>query len=544
MRASVVVITCLTLASPAASDECPPEIRRVLEDCHKRRLELIGGWDKTLPTAFAQIRQVAAARVGKRKAPGTFPTAQARDMEAAKLKRALMESYVGLLELREGTEVRLPIIASLNVGQVGTLTSLHIEQIIDGTNALVSFEDFPPGTPGWLIRSGEGLVKHTFWLQGIPTANLADDDDVNVKGRCFRVIGNKTYGTAIGGSRTVMLVEALDADTIDKFYRPVPIPEFVERKWQSASGDELGTAALVEFSNGTVQLKTDGGQVLTLSAAKLSSPDRHYLRQYAAPRLEIRKMIAQNFPQLWLELKDRLAKLDATTADARNADFIVSSGSARAVSIVAPEVSRLPSDGGIVPEEQTDERNQWQNESYNSALRRVKGNAWQHIDNKTGQVLWNGKETASTSEYIELLSERNEQLRVMAKRMELYKDGKWGWVANGHWEAAPNADHDASATSSSETSNPSNDDSRDRWINKTYNTTVRYVKGRKVWEEVDNKTGRVNWVDKEIARTADYIELFSPERKSEIRLRAERMEQKLDGEWKWVANGQWGTTPE
>ena len=82
-------------------------------------------------------------------------------------------------------------------------------------------------------------------------------------------------------------------------------------------------------------------------------------------------------------------------------------------------------------------------------------------------------------------------------------------------------------------------DERTRWLNETYHTIVRYVASKNVWEEVDDKTGKVNWVDRETARTDGYVELFSPERKTEIRLLDKRMEQKLDGKWQWVANGRW-----
>jgi hypothetical protein len=173
----------------------------------------------------------------------------------------------------------------------------------------------------------------------------------------------------------------------------------------------------------------------------------------------------------------------------------------------------------------------------------VNGKVWEHVDNKTGKVLWTGKETARTDDYIELLSERNEELRVRAQRMELHKDGKWEWAANGHWETPQTIAEGSLAPASDGKSDGAEDDSRVRWINETYNTTVRYVSNKTVWEEVDNKTGRVNWIDRETARTAKYVELFSPEQKSEIRLRAERMEQKLDGKWQWVANGRWDTQP-
>lgn len=109
----------------------------------------------------------------------------------------------------------------------------------------------------------------------------------------------------------------------------------------------------------------------------------------------------------------------------------------------------------------------------------------------------------------------------------------------GKPDRAPTESRAAGAPSAADSATPAVNDSRERWLNESYNTTVRYLKDKKVWEEVDNKTGRVIWVDKEVERTTDYIELFSPERKSEIRLLKERMEQKLGGKWGWVANGHW-----
>lgn len=376
-----------------------------------------------------------------------------------------------------------------------------------------------------------------FWLQGLDVSKAAEGMEFALP-LVVVIPGTKTYTTIDGGTKTVLVMEC-DEQKVSDFIATVrkKDEEAGWRTWtltKQAKGSSVKNkrrpliirgdtieAKIVKAKGGkvTLQVRTSSdrdGIMMDFLAKEFSDADRKFIREHAAGR---------------------------TTKSGPSPTLAATASRSQVASELVANETAVP---GATDEaiDRADERDRWFNESYNSTLRRVKGNAWQHIDNKTGQVLWNGKETASTSEYIELLSERNEQLRVMAKRMELYKDGKWGWVANGHWEAAPNADHDASATSSSETSDPSNDDSRDRWINKTYNTTVRYVKGRKVWEEVDNKTGRVNWVDKEIARTADYIELFSPERKSEIRLRAERMEQKLDGEWKWVANGQWGTTPE
>ena len=83
-----------------------------------------------------------------------------------------------------------------------------------------------------------------------------------------------------------------------------------------------------------------------------------------------------------------------------------------------------------------------------------------------------------------------------------------------------------------------NDDLRFKWLNETYNTSVHWVKD-KVWEEVDNKTGRVSYVYNETARIKEHIEIFCPKRNYEVRLLAGKMELKKDGKWGWVANGKW-----
>ncbi|GEM_PF-3229053 len=89
-----------------------------------------------------------------------------------------------------------------------------------------------------------------------------------------------------------------------------------------------------------------------------------------------------------------------------------------------------------------------------------------------------------------------------------------------------------------QSSNAADNDRPSRWLNETYKVTVRRVKD-KVWEEVEETTGRVVWRYTETARTKDYTELYCPKRKYEIRLLTKRMELKKDGKWTWVADGRW-----
>ena len=88
------------------------------------------------------------------------------------------------------------------------------------------------------------------------------------------------------------------------------------------------------------------------------------------------------------------------------------------------------------------------------------------------------------------------------------------------------------------------DAGRTRWLNETYDNTIRMVKS-KVWEEVDNKTGKPGFTYQEVARNKDYIEIFCSKRDFHIRLQTKTMELKTgaDGKWGWLAHGKWDVTP-
>ncbi len=81
-------------------------------------------------------------------------------------------------------------------------------------------------------------------------------------------------------------------------------------------------------------------------------------------------------------------------------------------------------------------QSEWANESYNTTIRRVKDSDWDEKDNKTGRVVLLYRETGRTADYIDLLCpERNYTVRIFVQRnrLELDKNGKWEWGANGHW---------------------------------------------------------------------------------------------------------------
>ncbi|WP_339736262.1 serine/threonine-protein kinase [uncultured Gimesia sp.] len=77
----------------------------------------------------------------------------------------------------------------------------------------------------------------------------------------------------------------------------------------------------------------------------------------------------------------------------------------------------------------------WHNDTYKVTARQTGDKSWEEVQDATGKVLWRYSETSRTKESVELYCpKRKYEVRLLNKRMELKKGGKWTWVANGHWE--------------------------------------------------------------------------------------------------------------
>ena len=102
-----------------------------------------------------------------------------------------------------------------------------------------------------------------------------------------------------------------------------------------------------------------------------------------------------------------------------------------------PVLGAQPPAVGVAPPTR-DLRSKWVNDTYKDRIvRRDDTGAWQEVDSNTGAVIWEEKETSRTQEYVEVFCpKRSYEIRIFADRMELKKDGKWTWVANGRWADA------------------------------------------------------------------------------------------------------------
>jgi hypothetical protein len=89
---------------------------------------------------------------------------------------------------------------------------------------------------------------------------------------------------------------------------------------------------------------------------------------------------------------------------------------------------------------------------------------------------------------------------------------------------------------------PAAKENRSRWLNATYNNTLRNVQGKQ-WTETDNRTKKISWHFTEIGRTPQYVELKRKEVGSnglvDYRVYVDHMDVKRKGKWGWVSSGHW-----
>ena len=82
-----------------------------------------------------------------------------------------------------------------------------------------------------------------------------------------------------------------------------------------------------------------------------------------------------------------------------------------------------------------DARSRWLNTSYDSTIYHEQGKQWAEMDNASQKIKWSLTEMERTVEYIELFNAtRNETWRLLPKKVDLKKDGRWEWIATGHWD--------------------------------------------------------------------------------------------------------------
>ena len=160
---------------------------------------------------------------------------------------------------------------NMEEGHVGKLDfwSFKVLDVIDDKNVLLSL--------------GSSRIV---WLKDFPTKGLVDEQSVRLIGD-MECTGTKSYGTAIGGSRTVKVVRFISAEELAKAdaeeaarnaERERRDEEASYVTWHSKAGTTI-VAKFVSWSLGKVELLTKDGRKLTVPVSSFTDEDAEKLRQ-------------------------------------------------------------------------------------------------------------------------------------------------------------------------------------------------------------------------------------------------------------------------
>jgi len=94
----------------------------------------------------------------------------------------------------------------IGVGSAGVLYSMHVVQITAPDEMLAEIPVAYVHEVAWADRPLHSSRKELVFIKGVPTDRLVDGYEYKTKS-VFRITGTKRYSTAIGGSKTVFVLE-------------------------------------------------------------------------------------------------------------------------------------------------------------------------------------------------------------------------------------------------------------------------------------------------------------------------------------------------
>jgi len=178
--------------------------------------------------ALAKRGRVVRGAVGGKstangKARYTFPTADAKKAEISKLdgqlsrakaQLALMKSFPanalperGFSEFKVGDVFRLTYVNDMR--EIGTYRTT---QIIGPKNMLVIGYQ----TSHFSNSDVQHYKTKPFFVRGVETSGMIDDQEVDLRTRAFVITKSETYATVNGGTNTAFVLEAVDEDRCAK----------------------------------------------------------------------------------------------------------------------------------------------------------------------------------------------------------------------------------------------------------------------------------------------------------------------------------------
>jgi hypothetical protein len=114
--------------------------------------------------------------------------------------------------------VAIPPLDNLSVGASGIPSRIYrmkVREVVDGSTVAVR-----------MLRPGDEEHEGTLvWIRGLSTAKLHDDSGFISYEKPLLVTGTTQYGTALGGRRTVLVLEPIDLETWVEYVEEPPRDE-------------------------------------------------------------------------------------------------------------------------------------------------------------------------------------------------------------------------------------------------------------------------------------------------------------------------------
>jgi len=153
---------------------------------------------------------------------GKMRTEEGKATEVSNQKQSLALSADNLKKLKENNPVFLSSMPEKQpeIGMIGRLEELEVKQIVGPTDSIVERKWY---TTSSRIRSINGRFEAGsvyqsqrteknscwFWITGVKTSEIADGSTFTPT-QVFQVTKTKTYDTAIGGTKTLFVLEPVD----------------------------------------------------------------------------------------------------------------------------------------------------------------------------------------------------------------------------------------------------------------------------------------------------------------------------------------------
>jgi hypothetical protein len=202
-------------------DDAPPEIQDIFkrgEEFRAKRLALVADEIKKVKDNLEYLKKARVIRskgnavtYDKLKRPTyTFASAEEKKRALSRQEEVLANREKLLEDTRNEPFTPAPLVTrELVAGAVAEVILEKVRQVVDGRKAIVEMMGTTLDEKTGMIYPSIDEPTQEVWLEGIDTSGMTDGKEINTT-MPVRLVGTKTYRTAVGGQRTILKAEPFD----------------------------------------------------------------------------------------------------------------------------------------------------------------------------------------------------------------------------------------------------------------------------------------------------------------------------------------------